>query len=349
MGITRFAKESTLDSYDLVTGGAGFIGAHVVNELISQGRRVVVLDDLSGGFEDNVNPQAKFVKGSVLDHGLIERLFEEHKIEHVFHLAAYAAEGLSHFIRRFNYENNVIGSVNLINAAVRFGVKCFVFTSSIAVYGTGECPLREEHVPRPEDPYGIAKYSVELDLRAAHEMFGLDYIIFRPHNVYGEFQNLGDRYRNVIGIFMNQLMQGDPLTIFGDGSQTRAFSYVGDVAPYIARSLQVPEARNTVFNLGADKQYSVTELAEEVIKVMGASTPINYLPPRNEVHHAYSDHSRAHRILGCPEGGETTLSQGLARMAEWAKRVGARKTEPFANIEITDKLPPSWRAVSLSS
>src|SRR5690606_24729495 len=143
----------------------------------------------------------------------------------------YAAEGLSHFIRRFNYTNNLIGSVNLINEAIKHDIKCFVFTSSIAVYVVAEPPMVETMVPQPEDPYGVSKYSVEQDLKIAHEMFGLNYIVFRPHNVYGEHQNIGDRYRNVIGIFMNQIMQGKPLTVFGDGQQTRAFSYIDDVAP----------------------------------------------------------------------------------------------------------------------
>jgi UDP-glucose 4-epimerase len=191
----------------LVTGGAGFIGAHVTNELIEIGQNVIVLDDLSGGFKENVNPKANFIQGSITDYELIKNIFRENNIDYVFHLAAYAAEGLSHFIRKFNYENNLIGSINLINESIKSKVKCFVFTSSIAVYGASQVPMTEETTPIPEDPYGIAKYAVEMDLRTAHEMFGLNYIIFRPHNVYGEFQNIGDRYRNVIGIFMKQLMQ----------------------------------------------------------------------------------------------------------------------------------------------
>ena len=223
----------------LVTGGAGFIGAHVVNELIEMGHKVVVLDDLSGGFEDNINPKATFVEGSVTDEKLVEQLFIDHKFDYVYHLAAYAAEGLSHFIRRFNYTNNLIGSVNLINESIKNKVKCFVFTSSIAVYGAGQVPLLESTIPQPEDPYGVSKYAVEMDLKTAHEMFGLNYVVFRPHNVYGEYQNIGDRYRNVIGIFMNQLMQKKPLTVFGDGNRARAFSYISDVAPYIAKCVQV--------------------------------------------------------------------------------------------------------------
>ena len=213
----------------LVTGGAGFIGSHVAKHCKSKGFDVVVLDDLSGGFEDHIPEGIEFVKGSITDEQLVTRLFDQYKFEYVYHLAAYAAEGLSHFIRRYNYNTNLVGSINLINESVKHKVKCFVFTSSIAVYGKGQLPMTEEMTPVPEDPYGVSKYAVELDLRSAHEMFGLNYVVFRPHNVYGENQNIGDKYRNVIGIFMNQIMQGKQLTVFGDGTQTRAFSYIDDV------------------------------------------------------------------------------------------------------------------------
>src|SRR5437879_2647757 len=270
----------------LVTGGAGFIGSHVAKHCLELGHRVVVLDDLSGGFKDHVPEGASFVEGSVCNERLVANLFEKYHFDYVYHLAAYAAEGLSHFIRKFNYNTNLIGSVNVINEAVKHKTKCFVFTSSIAVYGPCQVPMLEEMTPIPEDPYGISKYAVELDLQAAHEMFGLNYVIFRPHNVYGENQNIGDKYRNVIGIFMNQIMTKEPLTVFGDGSQTRAFSYIDDVAIPIAKSVNVPTAYNQVFNIGADKPYSINQLVDVVSKQFNVTPSVKYLRARKEVVHA---------------------------------------------------------------
>lgn len=326
----------------LVTGAAGFIGSHVAQSLVEAGREVVGLDDLSGGFRENVPPSVAFYEGSVLDSALLRRLFQQHRFEYVFHLAAYAAEGLSHFIRRFNYSNNVIGSMNLINEAVAGNVKCFVFTSSIAVYGAAQLPMREDLTPEPEDPYGIAKYAVELDLRAAKRMFDLDSIVFRPHNVYGERQNLGDKYRNVIGIFMNQLLQDQPMTIFGSGEQTRAFSYIGDVAPVIARAIDEPAAYNEVFNIGAEEPTSVLDLARMVASAMDKPAAITHLEPRNEVIHAHADHSKLARVLHYR--ARWSLPEGLQRMADWARQSGPRRPSVREDIELTKNLPPSWRA-----
>ncbi|HLK89721.1 MAG TPA: NAD-dependent epimerase/dehydratase family protein [Polyangia bacterium] len=326
----------------LVTGAAGFIGSHVATHALAQGFEVVATDDLSGGFRDNVPSGARFVQGDLRDAAFVGALFRDAgRFDFVYHLAAYAAEGLSHFIRRFNYQTNLVASVNLINEAVRTGVEVFVFTSSIAVYGAGQVPMTEATVPRPEDPYGISKYAVELDLRAAHETFGLDSIVFRPHNVYGERQNVADPYRNVVGIFMNQLLAGQPMTIFGDGLQTRAFSYIDDVAPIITRSPLVPAARNQVFNVGGDTPCSVLQLAQDVAAAFEAPCQVRHLPARNEVVHAFADHTKVKRTFVPPAAVE--LATGLGRMAAWAKARGRTPPAAFGDLEIDKNLPPSWR------
>ncbi len=326
----------------LVTGGAGFMGAHVVNELLRDGdHTVVVLDDISGGFRENVNPEATFIEGSILDVELINQLFEKYNFSYIYHLAAYAAEGLSHFIKRFNYQNNLIGSVNLINAAVNFNVKRFVFTSSIAVYGENQLPMHEELIPMPEDPYGIAKYAVEQELVVSKRLFDLDYTIFRPHNVYGELQNISDKYRNVIGIFMNKIMQGEPLIIFGDGEQTRAFTHIADVAPHIARCVAIPETSCEVFNVGSDTHVSVNKLAELVMIAMGKEVTIKHFQARDEVKHAYCSHEKFQKIFG--NSSQVPLAEGLHQMATWAKSVGPRPPTEFNEIEISQNLPDAWK------
>jgi|SRR5579859_2686585 len=325
----------------LVTGGAGFIGSHVAESLIAMGHEVVVLDDLSGGFRENVPNGCIFVEGSILDHEMLERLFDKFNFDYVYHLAAYAAEGLSHFIKRFNYKNNLIGSVNLINCAVNYRVKCFVFTSSIAVYGTAPVPFTEYMECRPEDSYGIAKLAVEKELYISYEMFGLDYVIFRPHNVYGERQNIGDKYRNVVGIFMNQCLKGEPMTIFGDGEQVRAFTYIGDVAPVIAKSVENKNAYGEMFNIGGDYTLTVNELAGFVSSAMGTDPNVLYLDERNEVKYAYCNHSKLREVF--QTNAPLPIQDGIEKMAAWVKQHGSRTSREFENIEIRKNLPPSWK------
>ncbi|HTO05867.1 MAG TPA: NAD-dependent epimerase/dehydratase family protein [Myxococcota bacterium] len=329
----------------LVTGGAGFMGSHTVDSLLALGHEVVALDDLSGGDRSNVPKGATFVEASVTDHELLAELFAQHRFDYVFHLAAYAAEGLSHFIRRFNYTNNVVGSVNLINESIKHEVKCFVFTSSIAVYGELPPPMTEDMVPQPEDPYGVAKLAVEHDLRAAKKFFGLDYVIFRPHNVYGSRQNLGDRYRNVAGIFMNQLMRGEPCTIFGDGTQTRAFTHVSDVAPAIARSVETPAALCQVINVGSDTPVTVNELADLVREAMGVGGKSVHVEARKEVAHAFCDHRKFSRVFG-ERRDPVGLREGLREMATWAKAKGPQSPSVFGEIEVDKGLPPIWAKAS---
>ena len=326
----------------LVTGGAGFMGSHLADELVAMGHRVVVLDDLSGGSRANAPAAAELVQGSVTDHECVDRLFARHRFDHVFHFAAHAAEGLSHFRKRFNYTNNLLGSVNVINASVNAGtVRCFVFTSSIAVYGPAQVPTSESTIPRPIDPYGIAKYAVELDLEEARHTFGLDFVVFRPHNVYGERQNVWDRYRNVIGIFMRQILRGEPMTIFGDGEQTRAFTHIADVTPAMARSIERPATWNQAYNIGADEPCTVNRLATLVARAMGVEPRVVHLEPRHEVVHAVADHAKARAAFGDLKQG-VTLEAGLARMAQWVRSVGARAPAAPPELEVRKNLPASW-------
>lgn len=332
----------------LVTGAAGFIGSHVAQHLENMGHRVVGVDNLSGGYRANLpagmDGENRFYWADITDARVMSGIFEKEKPDYVFHLAAYAAEGLSHFIRTFNYTNNVLGSVNLINAAIQHGVEHFVFTSSIAVYG-GEMGGPDVH-PSPIDPYGAAKLCVEHDLGAAFHQFGLHYSVFRPHNVYGPGQNLADPYRNVVGIFMNQVMQGKPMTIFGDGMQTRQFSYIDDVAPYITRVVDTGFVNET-WDIGGATAYTVLELAETVAQAFGVTPDIKFLPARHEALHAHADHSLVEQDLMSPGHVYTDLKTGVKKMAEWAQKVGPRPATPApCELELEEGLPEIWKKLS---
>lgn len=337
MNIKANKKETVL-----ITGAAGFMGSHVVDELLNLGYRVVAIDDLSGGYTQNISKEAIFIQGSVTDYSFLDQIFRKYKPKFVYHLAAYAAEGLSHFIRRFNYTNNLIGTTNIINACVNYNVKHLIFTSSIAVYGELVPPMTEDMVPHPEDPYGIAKLAAEMDIKAASKMFGLPYTIFRPHNVYGERQNIADKYRNVIGIFMNQIMTGKPLTVFGDGQQSRAFTYIKDISGIIAQAPLNKQAENQIFNLGADRCVTITELIQILSDLMKINPTIRHLEPRNEVLNAFADHSKVREAFGLQLDSETTLEVGLSKMWTWVRKYGARKTPMFKNIEIEKNIPSVW-------
>jgi UDP-glucose 4-epimerase len=215
-----------------------------------------------------------------------------------------------------------------------------VFTSSVAVYGSAAPPLTEDQAPRPEDPYGVSKLAVEGDLRAATAMWGMRHVIFRPHNVYGERQNLADPFRNVIGIFMNQVLGGRPCTIFGDGTQIRSFSYISDVAPIIAESVIVDAAQNQTFNIGTSESCSINALARTVQAALGRTVGVTHLPPRPEPHHLTCDHTRVTRVF--QRSPVVGLEAGIRRMAAWARTAIIDRARLIAPVDITQGLPPSW-------
>ena len=320
----------------LVTGGAGFIGSHLAQALLDRGDHVAVIDDLTGGWEDNIPPGVTPYLGDLCELDL-DWVFDRFSPSHIWHTAAYAAEGLSHWVREHNVRNNYLASVRLINAALRAGVERFTYTSSMAVYGSQTPPFKETMTPRPEDPYGIAKHAVEQELEAAQNLFGLNYVIFRPHNVYGPGQNIGDPYRNVVGIFMRKASQGKPVGIYGDGQQTRAFSYITDIIDPMVRSLDF-DLGGFTFNIGGEQPITITHLAEQVCQLF-PGTQIVYLPERYEVKHAYSDHYLARQLLDFTP--KVPLDLGLASMAAWVRANGIRWSQT-PQLEHELNLPEYW-------
>lgn len=330
----------------VITGIAGFMGSHVADQLLEAGWQVLGIDDLSGGCRENVPDGAEL---HVLDCGQpLDDLFQAFRPSAVFHLAAYAAEGLSHHIPVFNYQNNIIATANVLAAAKRSNARRFIFTSSIAAYGDphGENRLSEETPCQPCDPYGIAKLACEQHLRACYDYFGSpEYTIFRPHNVYGPRQNISDPYRNVVGIFIRSAKLGLPMPIFGDGSQTRSFSHIGSVAQCIAESATNDAARNATFNVGGDEPLTVLELAERISSLFGIEPNIAFLPARKEVLHAHAIHDRARTAF--PEAYQRALNlkAGLHEtVASFIDRPVPEPTECPSSIELLQRLPPSWQA-----
>lgn len=329
----------------LITGVAGLLGSHFSKYLLDKGFEVIGIDDLSGGYIDYVDKRLvksrKFYKINLIDDKSLDKVFSKHKPDYVYHFAAYAAEGLSPFIRNFNYTNNLVCSVNVINKCIKYGVTKIMFTSSMAVYGNGKTPFKENQTPNPTDPYGIAKYSIEMDLRQANEQFGLKYSILRPHNVVGTNQNIWDKYRNVIGIWIRQVLSGEGITIFGDGLQKRAFSDIKFcLEPFEKLML---EGDGEIFNIGADKEYRIIDAAKILQKVSaehGYKTPITHLEGRHEVKNAYSDHSKAKKILAFKD--MTDLENSIREMFEWAIKQPERKIKKM-KYEVEKNMYSSWK------
>ena len=325
-----------------VTGCAGLLGANYTRHLLNNGHEVIGIDDLSGGYKAFIakGEKFKFIKLNLEKRKKLVELFEEHKPDVLLHFAAYAAEGLSPFIRNFNYRNNLICSANLINECINHNTK-FIFTSSMAVYGEQEPPFTEDKRPQPVDPYGIAKYAVECDLKLAHEQFGLRYNIVRPHNVLGIYQNIWDRYRNVIGIFIRKTLNRQPILVYGDGEQTRAFSDIKYYMEPFDRLLT--DCDNETFNIGADKYFTLNEVAktvQEIGKKYGYEVPIEHGEPRHEVKHAYCNHDKAKNLLKFED--DTKLEELIDSIFVWAMKQPNRKVKTM-EYEVTKDIYDYWR------
>lgn len=326
----------------LVTGCAGLLGANYSRHLIKNGHTVIGVDNFSGGYKAFLPKSDGFLfyKTNIENKKKVSDIFQKENPDVVFHFAAYAAEGLSPFIRNYNYRNNVICSANIINECINFNSK-LIFTSSMAVYGSQKPPFTEKMIPIPEDPYGVAKYSVEIDIKLAAEQFGMEYSIIRPHNVLGKYQNIWDKYRNVIGIFIRKAIDGAPLLIYGDGKQTRAFS---DIKYYMDPFDKLLNNHSKeIFNIGADKYFTINEAAETVKKVStkyGYNATIEYGEPRREVKHAYCDHTKAKQMLNFVDN--TELESLIDSMFQWAIKQPKRKTKDM-EYEVTKDIYGYWK------
>lgn len=325
----------------LITGVAGLLGSHMADYLLDKKYEVYGLDNLSGGYIENVPDKVDLYCGDLGDQKWVKSVFARIQPDCVYHFAAYAAEGLSPFIRNFNYSNNLLCSVNVINECIRNQVAKLIFTSSMAVYGKGKPPFKESDQPAPEDPYGVSKYAVEMDLELACKQFGLSYSIVRPHNVIGTRQNIWDKYRNVIGIWIRKTLRSENITVFGDGEQKRAFSDIKFLLEPMERLMS--ECNGQIFNLGADKEYTLNEVAQIVQKIaneFGYEPKVEHVEARHEVKYAYSDHSKSKDLLGFKD--ETVLEDTIREMFVWAMQQTDREVKQM-DYEISNGMYQYWK------
>ncbi len=326
----------------LITGIAGLFGNNFARYLLGKNYNIVGIDNFSGGYKENLPDGVDFINVDLTDRETINNIFCRIKPDYVYHFAAYAAEGLSHHARYFNYQNNTLASTNVISACVNAGCKKIIFTSSMAVYGDFYSPpFTEEMLPNPIDPYGISKYATELDLKTANSYFDLDYTIIRPHNVIGKYQNIWDKYRNVIGIWVRQIIDNKPITIFGDGSQKRAFTDIRSYNQPMEKLMN--QCSKEIINIGSDNPITIKNAAE-IVKTcahnFGFNPDIQYLEKRKEAQFAYCNHAKAKELLGFVDN--TILENTVNEMFEWALSQPKREVK-MMNYEIEKGIYSYWK------
>lgn len=325
----------------LITGVAGLIGSNFANYLLTKKDEIEIIgiDNLSGGQPEFIPKDIIFYEVDLLDYDKISHIFEQHKIDYIYHFAAYAAEGLSPFMRVFNYKTNLLTTTHLINNAIKHNIKRFVFTSSMAVYGRGNPPFSEDDLPAPIDPYGISKLACEMDLKIAGEQHNLDWCVIRPHNVYGPQQNIWDMYRNVLGIWIYKLLNHEQITIYSDGTQERAFSYIDDILEPLWNAGLSNKASKQIINLGGIHHSQLKDVATDLIEIAGYGEII-HLEPRHEVKYAYSTYQKSIDLLEFAH--KTNIKDGLTKMWEWAKKEPKRERIKWENYELTNGLYSYW-------
>lgn len=327
----------------LITGVAGFIGSRFADWLIENQSeyKIIGIDNLFGGYLENVHEDVIFYNLD-LSKDSISEIFDNNNIEYVYHFAAYAAEGLSPFIRKFNYQNNVIATVNIVNECIKHNIKRLIFTSSMSVYGFGQNKDKfyEDDQQAPIDPYGIAKYACEMDIKVAGVQHGLDWCIIRPHNVFGIKQNIWDKYRNVIGIWMYNILHNMPITIYGDGEQTRAFTYIDNILEPLWEAAVSPKSSKQIINLGGKVEYSINETAD-ILSHITNFKDIVYLEKRHEVKFAYPDWQKSIDILNYKE--IYSLESGIKNMWDWAKKQPLKERFIWPFYELDKNIYDYWK------
>lgn len=328
----------------LITGIGGLIGSNFADYIINNIKNITIIgiDNLSGGYRENINEKVIFYENELTDYDVIENIFKKYNFTYIYHFAAYAAEGLSPFIRKFNYTNNLLVTTNLVNLSIKYNIKRFIFTSSMATYGFSDnvLPFDETSPQLPVDPYGVAKLACEMDIKSACQQHNLEYCIIRPHNVYGPKQNIWDKYRNVIGIWMYLLLNNKNITIYGDGNQTRAFSYIDDILEPLWNAATYEKSKNQEINLGGYHEIKLIDVAKLLIKITKKGD-IEYLQPRHEVKHAYCTYQKSIDILDY--NMKIQLEEGINKMWKWAKGQPNKERMEWNEYELEKGIYNYWK------
>lgn len=321
----------------LVTGHSGLLGSHLVNLLLSHGHEVYGISRTNR----NENSKCQNYCLDLRDTAGAKKIIESIAPEVVFALAANAAEGKSFFSPIDITTNNINVFFNTLVPSIRAGkLKRLIFTSSVAVYGSIKPPFKESDLPKPQDIYGINKLAIEESIKVMSRVHGFEFVIVRPHNVFGPRQNMNDPYRNVVTLFMNHILKGEPYSIYGDGEMRRCFSYVKDVVETIYHCGFEGVAGKT-FNIGSDLNWSINQLSNMIQRISGCSVSPIYLPSRvDEVHTAISDHTLIKKTLGY---NDTPLEKALEETWTWAKEQGPQKYY-YTDLELPNSLvPKNWK------
>lgn len=335
----------------LITGAAGFMGSYVVDSLVARGDcEVYGADDLSGGYKSNINPKSYFEKLDLRDKDRTKRFIDKIKPEILYHLAADASEGRSQFTPISATERNLLAYMYTLVPSITQGLKRVVLTSSMSVYGAQVSPFSEDMEPKPEDIYGIAKTAIEESTKVLSKVHGFEYVIIRPHNVYGPRQNMSDPYRNVIGIFINCLLNNKNYYIYGDGNQKRSFTYIDDFNPYFVACGFTEGVVGETINIGPQEEHTINDVSDTILATFFPDGNVpeylrpKYVPPRpQEVVEAYCTNEKAKKLLGYET--TTKLEVGIDKMIAWARAMGPQQFKYLdSGLELeSDDVPQTWK------
>ncbi len=326
----------------LITGVAGFLGSHLAEKLYNLGHQIIGIDNMMGGYEDNISEKIEFHKIDCCDLSKVQTIMKN--VDVVYHCAATAHEGLSVFSPYEITKNNYLASVSIFTAAVNEKVKRIIYCSSMARYGDLKTPFTEDMEPQPVDPYAISKVAAEKVLANLCELNNIEYVIAVPHNIIGPKQKYDDPFRNVVSIMLNRMMQKKQPIIYGDGEQQRCFSYIDDCISCLVPMLDQKNLHTEVINIGPDEEFvTVNKVAEICANVSGFNSEPIYKKERpREVKHALCSADKARRLLGYKT--TTSLKTGIEKTYEYIKKRGVRNFDYNINLEIVNDLTPStWK------